>query len=52
MDFEGIIEFVKVAELLSFTKASYSLGCSPAHVSRKIIELENRLNIKLLYRLT
>jgi len=52
MQWDGISEFVSVAELGSFTQASKQLAISTAQVSRQVSALENRLNIKLLYRTT
>lgn len=52
MRWEGISEFVCVAEYESFTRAAKALGISTAQVSRQISALEQRLNIKLLYRTT
>ena len=52
MRWEGISEFVCVAEYESFTRAAKTLGISTAQVSRQISALEQRLNIKLLYRTT
>jgi len=52
MRWEGISEFVCVAEYESFTRAAKALGISTAQVSRQISALEERLNIKLLYRTT
>lgn len=52
MKWEGISEFVAVAENESFTKASKILGLSIAQVSRQIAALEQRLNVKLFYRTT
>ncbi|GAA6150891.1 LysR family transcriptional regulator [Pseudoteredinibacter isoporae] len=52
MKWEGITEFVHVAESESFTRASQKLGISTAQVSRQISALEKRLNVKLLYRTT
>ena len=52
MHWEGIKEFVYVAELESFTQASKRLEMSTAQVSRRVNQLEQRLNIKLLYRTT
>lgn len=49
---EGVTEFVAVAEMESFTAASKQLGISTAQVSRQISALENRLNTKLFYRTT
>jgi DNA-binding transcriptional LysR family regulator len=52
MRWDGISEFVYVAEHESFTRAAKELGISTAQVSRQISALEKRLNIKLLYRTT
>ncbi len=52
MKWEGISEFVFVAENESFTQASRKLAISTAQVSRQVSALEKRLNIKLLYRTT
>ncbi|MEH6449734.1 MAG: LysR family transcriptional regulator [Oleispira sp.] len=52
MQWEGISEFVNVAENESFTLAAKKMDISTAQVSRQISALEKRLNIKLLYRTT
>jgi DNA-binding transcriptional LysR family regulator len=52
MQWQGISEFVNVAETESFTKASQKLAISTAQVSRQVNALEKRLNIKLFYRTT
>ena len=52
MRWDGISEFVYVAEYESFTRAAKELGISTAQVSRQISALEKRLNSKLLYRTT
>jgi len=52
MQWEGISEFVYVAENESFTLASRKMAISTAQVSRQISALEKRLNIKLFYRTT
>ena len=52
MRWDGVSEFVYVAEYESFTRAAKELGISTAQVSRQISALEKRLNIKLLYRTT
>lgn len=52
MQWDGISEFVFVAENESFTKASKKMAISTAHVSRQISALEKRLSIKLFYRTT
>ncbi|MFT6895930.1 MAG: DNA-binding transcriptional LysR family regulator [Paraglaciecola sp.] len=49
---EGISEFVAVAESKSFTGASKQQSTSVAHISRKISALEGRLKIKLFHRST
>ncbi|WP_159822304.1 LysR family transcriptional regulator [Colwellia sp. 20A7] len=52
MKWEGISEFVHVAETESFTKASKKLAISTAQVSRQVSALEIRLDTKLFYRTT
>lgn len=52
MRWDGISEFVCVAEHESFTKASKQLSISTAQVSRQVSALEKRLGIRLLYRTT
>jgi len=52
MQWEGISEFVAVAEVDSFTQAAKKLGISIAQVSRQVNALEKRLQSKLLYRTT
>ncbi|KMV31268.1 LysR family transcriptional regulator [Photobacterium swingsii] len=49
---EGVMEFVAVAERESFTSAAKKLGISTAQVSRQISALESRLSTKLFYRTT
>ncbi|KEF30444.1 Transcriptional regulator, LysR family, in formaldehyde detoxification operon [Marinobacter nitratireducens] len=49
---EGVNEFVAVAEASSFTHAAGRLGVSTAQVSRQVNALESRLGTKLLYRTT
>ncbi|KXI22879.1 LysR substrate-binding domain-containing protein [Photobacterium sanguinicancri] len=49
---EGVMEFVAVAERESFTSAAKQLGISTAQVSRQISALEGRLSTKLFYRTT
>lgn len=49
---EGVSEFVAVAETESFTAAAKRLGISTAQVSRQISAIEHRLDTKLLYRTT
>jgi len=51
-NWEGIAEFVTVAETESFTIAAKKLGISTAHVSRQVSALESRLATKLLHRTT
>lgn len=50
--FEGIIEFVAVAETQGFSAAARQLGCSTSHVSRQVARLEERLGCALLARST
>ncbi|ABM05212.1 transcriptional regulator, LysR family [Psychromonas ingrahamii 37] len=52
MQWQGINEFVAVAEMHSFTLAGKKLKISTAQVSRQINALEKRLNVRLLYRTT
>lgn len=52
MHWEGVSEFVYVAENESFTQASKKLAISTAQVSRQISALEKRLNVNLFYRTT
>ena len=49
---EGIDEFVAVAESGQFTAAAERLGVSSSHVSRAVARLEDRLQTRLLYRST
>ncbi|MEE4676165.1 LysR family transcriptional regulator [Pseudomonas alliivorans] len=49
---EGLDEFVAVAECGQFTAAAQRLGVSASHVSRQIVRLEERLQTRLLYRST
>lgn len=49
---EGVSEFVAVAETESFTLAAKKLGISTAQVSRQVSALEARLSTRLLYRTT
>ncbi len=52
VNWEGVSEFVAVAETESFTGAAHRLGISTAQVSRQIGALEARLKVKLFYRTT
>ena len=49
---EGVSEFVAVAETGSFTQAGKRLGISTAQVSRQVSALEARLSTRLFYRTT
>jgi len=49
---EGIDEFVAVAECSQFTAAAERLGVSSSHISRQVMRLEERLQTRLLYRST
>ena len=49
---DGITEFVAVAETESFTAAAKRLDSSVANISRQIQALENRLATKLFHRTT
>ena len=50
--FDGVIEFVAVAESQGFSAAAKQLGCSTSHVSRQVSRLEDRLGSALLARTT
>lgn len=50
--FDGIIEFVCVAECQGFSTAAKQLGCSTSHVSRQIAKLEKRLGCAMFARTT
>jgi DNA-binding transcriptional LysR family regulator len=49
---EGVTEFVAVAETESFTAAAKRLDSSVANISRQVQALENRLSTKLFQRTT
>ncbi|RRW41347.1 LysR family transcriptional regulator [Pseudomonas luteola] len=49
---EGLDEFVAVAEAGHFSLAAERLGVSSSHVSRQIARLEERLQTRLFYRST
>lgn len=49
---EGVNEFVAVAETGSFTQAALRMATSVANVSRRVAVLEERLGVKLLLRTT
>jgi DNA-binding transcriptional LysR family regulator len=51
-DWEGIDEFVAVADHGSFTAAAKRLGCSSSHISRQVALLEDRLQARLFDRTT
>lgn len=51
-NWEGVTEFVAVAETESFTAAAKQLNISTAQVSRQVSALEARLATKLLHRTT
>lgn len=50
--FDGITEFVAVAETQGFTSAANKLNVSTSHVSRQIAKVENRLGVALFARST
>jgi DNA-binding transcriptional LysR family regulator len=50
--FDGVVEFVAVAECQGFSAAAKQLGCSTSHVSRQVARLEERLGSALLARTT
>ncbi|MDR3410106.1 MAG: LysR family transcriptional regulator [Formivibrio sp.] len=49
---EGLDEFVAVAECANFSRAAERLRVSSSHVSRQVALLEERLQARLLYRTT
>ena len=49
---QGVNEFVAVADQQSFTKAAKQLDLSTAHISRQVRLLEARLGTELVYRTT
>ena len=49
---EGLDEFVAVAECGSFSRAAGRLRLSSSHVSRQVALIEERLQARLLYRTT
>ncbi|MFP6789339.1 MAG: LysR family transcriptional regulator [Thalassolituus sp.] len=51
-NWQGVAEFVAVAESQSFTRAAVQLNVSTAHISRQVRDLEQRLGSELLYRTT
>ncbi len=50
--FVGMVEFVKVVDTGSFTNAAIQLGSSKSLVSKKIVQLEERLGAQLFFRST
>lgn len=50
--FDGIVEFIAVAESNGFSAAARQLGSSTSHVSRQIARLETRLGCALFARTT
>lgn len=51
-NFDGIIEFVSVAESQGFSSAAKQLDCSTSHVSRQVSKLEKSLGCALFARTT
>ncbi|MFA5678972.1 MAG: LysR substrate-binding domain-containing protein [Pseudomonas sp.] len=51
-NWNGLDEFVCVAELGHFSGAAKKLGVSSSHISRQIARLEERLQTRLFYRST
>lgn len=49
---EGVSEFVAVADCGSFTAAAEKLATSVANISRRVAQLEQRMAVKLLLRTT
>ncbi|CZF79252.1 HTH-type transcriptional regulator DmlR [Grimontia celer] len=52
LSFEGIVEFVSVADAKGFSEAARRLNCSVSHVSRQVSRLEERLGTALFARST
>ena len=52
MDLNEIVVFAKVVETKSFTAAAQQLGLPKSTVSRKVSQLEERLDARLLQRTT
>ncbi|MGY5452310.1 LysR family transcriptional regulator [Agarivorans sp. MS3-6] len=50
--FSGVVDFVTVVEMGSFTAAADKLLSSKASVSQRVSDLETRLGVQLLYRST
>jgi DNA-binding transcriptional LysR family regulator len=49
---QGLEEFIQVAEKGSFTKAAKALDVSVSHISRQLTQLEARLGVRLINRTT
>lgn len=49
---DGIDSFIAVCETESFSAAAARLGVSTSHISREVARLEDRLQVRLLYRTT
>ncbi|WP_022941371.1 LysR family transcriptional regulator [Psychromonas hadalis] len=52
MIWQGLEEFMQVAEQGSFTKAANELDVSTSHISRQLTQLESRLGTRLVNRTT
>ncbi|GAB3004945.1 LysR family transcriptional regulator [Psychrosphaera aestuarii] len=52
LSFDGISEFVAVAETQGFTSAAKRLNVSTSHISRQIAKVEKRLGVALFARTT
>lgn len=52
LSFDGIVEFVSVADAKGFSEAARRLNCSVSHVSRQVSRLEQRLGTALFARST
>ncbi|MEM8750827.1 MAG: LysR family transcriptional regulator [Pseudomonadota bacterium] len=48
----GVLEFCSVVEQGGFTRAAETLGVSASFVSRRVVDLETRLGVRLLNRTT
>ncbi len=49
---DGIDSFIAVCETENFSAAAARLGVSTSHISREVARLEDRLQVRLLYRTT
>ncbi|MGV3526611.1 MAG: LysR family transcriptional regulator [Candidatus Sericytochromatia bacterium] len=52
LDFDQLYVFTHIAKSLNITQSAKQLGCSKAHVSQSLKQLESRLQVKLIERST